>query len=197
MALTWDEAINRKYQLGIEHGVLYLRNAEGTGYQTGIPWNGLISVQLSPSGGDPNKLRADNMVYAVLRSPEESAGTITAYMAPPEFDACDGKMSVTATEGTAIVSGQERKPFALGFRTKTGDAGTGVSGYKVVYLYGCTVSPSDKTYETVGENPEAQQLSWSYTCDGERITGIPNAVTMMEITGTAVDVSETLPMPSA
>lgn len=193
-SLAWDAAVDRKYIYGIDHGVLYLRNSAGTGYDSGIPWNGLTQIQLNPTGGEPNKIRADNLVYCTLYSPEEMGGTITAYNAPDEFNACDGRLAVTGTD--TWVAGQERKPCAIGFRAKTGNAASGDAGYEVVYLYGCYVSPSDRTYETIGETPTPQQLSWSFTSIGEVISGIKNPVSMMIVRGANVDVQQTLPMPT-
>lgn len=193
MPLTWDGAGTRKFELGLDHGVLYIQNSDGT-YAAGVPWNGLISVTEKPTGAEPNNLRADNIKYAVLRSAEEMEGTIEAYTFPDEFYACDGFIS--AAQGR--VGGQTRTPFAIGYRTKVGNDTAGMNAsYKVTYIYGCTVSPSERAHETIGDDPDAMQMSWDFTSLGITVTGIPNPVSIMTIEGTSIDVQETLPMPTA
>ena len=46
--LTWDQVGERFYETGVDHGVLYIPTA-GV-YDSGVAWNGLISVTESPSG---------------------------------------------------------------------------------------------------------------------------------------------------
>ena len=46
--ITWDGAGERKYESGVDHGVLYLRNSTTGAYENGVAWDGLISVSVSP-----------------------------------------------------------------------------------------------------------------------------------------------------
>ena len=49
--ITWDEAGKHLYETGVDHGVLYLQDADGA-YPKGEAWNGLSAVTQSPSGTD-------------------------------------------------------------------------------------------------------------------------------------------------
>lgn len=61
--IVWDNTGERRYETGVDHGVLYLQDDQGA-YPAGVAWNGLISVSENADGGDPNDLWADNIKYA-------------------------------------------------------------------------------------------------------------------------------------
>ena len=42
--LTWDQTGERRYETGVDHGVLYSQNAMTGAYDRGYAWNGLINV---------------------------------------------------------------------------------------------------------------------------------------------------------
>ena len=85
MKLVWDKVGERKYETGVDHGVLY--PLVNRGYPKGVAWNGLTSVEESPSGGEANAIYADNIKYLTLMSAEEFGATIGAYTYPDEFAA--------------------------------------------------------------------------------------------------------------
>lgn len=166
--LTWDDSGKRLYETGTKQGVLYPMGEEGT-YGTGVAWNGLTGVTLSPSGAEATKLYADDINYLSLYSAEEMGATVTAYTYPDEFAACDG--SAELTDGVYI-SQQERKTFGLCWRTILGNDTQGENhGYKLHLLYGCKASPSEKAYATVNDSPEAVEFSWEITTTPVNATG--------------------------
>ena len=160
--ITWDEIGEKLFETGIDRGVLYPYDASNnvdSHYGPAVAWNGLTSVTETPSGADSNKQYADNGIYANLRGVEEFGGTIEAFMAPDEFAECDGQKRISGVR----VSGQTRRAFGLSYRTIEGNDTEGLDfGYKIHLVYGATASPSDRTYETVNESPEAGSLSWEY-----------------------------------
>lgn len=158
--VAWHEVGEKKFETGLDRGVLYPINMSTGVYEDGVPWNGLISVAEKPAGAEVDKKYADNTVYAVLRSTETFAGSIEAFASPSEFDRCDG--SAVLAVG-AKIGQQSRQSFGLCYRTKIGDDVAGIdSGYKLHLVYGATVVPSERTYETVGEDPDAMTLSWDF-----------------------------------
>ena len=170
--ITWDGTGERKYESGISHGVLYLKNASTGNYENGVAWNGLISVNNSPDGAEPNELWADNIKYAILRSAETLGLTIEAYTYPPEFEKCDGMATPAATGAAGIVIGQQtRQPFGFCYRTEVGTDANAAAGYKLHLVYGCTAKPSDKDYETINDNPDAITFSWEIDTVPEAFTG--------------------------
>lgn len=163
----WDKVGERKYETGTDRGVLYPQ-VSGE-YPLGVVWNGLTGVTESPSGAEATSIWADNMKYLTLRSVEEFGGTITAYMSPPEFDACDGTVSVA--DGISIGQ-QTRQAFGMCYRTKIGNDTDGEDyGYKLHLVYGATVSPSERAYATVNDSPEAMELSWTFDTTPVNVTG--------------------------
>lgn len=155
--LTWDGTGDRRYETGIDHGVLYLRNSDGE-YTDGVAWNGLTTVTESPSGAEPNPQYADNIKYLNLISAEELSVTIEAFTYPDEFAECDG----TAAPVAGVMVGQQpRKSFGLSYRTILGnDIDNNDYGYKLHLLYGALAAPSEKAYATVNDSPEAITFSW-------------------------------------
>lgn len=157
--LTWDNTGERFYEMGVSHGVLYPLDTANNTYGPGVAWNGLTQVSESPEGAEPTDLWADNIKYATLRSAETFKCTIEAYTYPEEFAECDG----SAIPATGVYVGQQgRKTFGFCYRTEVGsDTITDTTNsYKLHLVYGCTASPSDKSYETINDSPDAITFSW-------------------------------------
>lgn len=155
-ALVWDQSSERLYETGVDRGVLY--PVSNNAYGAGVAWNGLTAVNESPSGAEPSDIYADNTKYLTLRSAETFGATIEAYTYPDEFAECDGSAQVA----TGVTIGQQpRKSFGLCYRTLVGNDTDGQDhGYKLHLIYGCTASPSEKSYQTVNDSPEAITFSW-------------------------------------
>ena len=184
--LEWDKTGERYLEYGTKNGVLYVQKADGT-YDTGVVWNGLTAVTESPDGAEPNDLYADDMKYASLRSAETFGGTIEAYQAPDEFDSCDG----TATPVPGVHIGQQsRKSFGFTYKTQVGnDTGTDEDdGYKLHIWYNCTASPSERSYETVNDSPDAITFSWEITTTPVPLTGY-KPVSTITIDSTKLDTA--------
>lgn len=174
--LVWDHVGDRAFETGVSHGVFYKKGtgadsaptdpeAGGLADNQGVVWNGLTTVTESPSGADANDIYADDMKYATLRSAETFGGTIEAYTCPDEFIECDGFASPTA----GVYLGQQaRKSFGFCYRTGLGsdtqtDATATDADYKLHIIYNATASPSERSYATVNDSPDAIQLSWEIT----------------------------------
>lgn len=165
--IQWDQTGERLYETGVDHGVLYIPNAEGV-YANGYAWNGLTSVSESPSGAEANPQYADNIKYLNLISTEEFGATIEAFTYPDEFAQCDG----TALVGGVQLSQQVRKSFGFSYRTLLGNDLLGTDyGYKIHLVYGCDAAPSEKTRSTVNDSPEAATFSWEITTNPVPVPG--------------------------
>lgn len=166
--LVWDRTGERFYETGVDQGVLYLLGEGGT-YDTGVPWNGLVSVSESPSGAESNPQYADNIKYLNLISAEEFSATVEAFTYPAEFGECDG--SAEPTPGVSIGQ-QARKMFGMCYRTKIGNDTDGQDhGYKLHLIYGAQAAPSEKSYQTVNDSPEPITFSWEITTTPVNVTG--------------------------
>ena len=156
--IAWDATGEKLWEIGLDHGVFYPMNDNGT-YGTGVAWNGLTAVSESPEGAEANKQYADNIEYANIRSKETFKGTIEAFTYPKEFEPCDGISTVNGVK----VAGQTRKSFGFSYRTLIGNDVQGEDfAYQIHLVYGCSVSPSEKSRETENDSPEPIGLSWEF-----------------------------------
>lgn len=186
--LIWDKVGERFYETGVDHGVLYPMSDDGQTYQAGVAWNGLTSVSLSPEGAEANDIYADNIKYLSLLSVETLKATIEAYQSPEEFDVCDGTANlVTGVEGVTIGQ-QDRRHFALCFRSKVGNDTDPSKGYKIHIIYGCLASPAERSYETINDSPEAMTLSWEISTTPIDVAGFkPTALVTIDSTKIKAD----------
>lgn len=179
--LVWDQTGEHLYETGVDHGVLYPYDTTNKTYGNGVAWNGLTSVQETPSGAESNPLYADNIKYLDLRSAEEFGATIEAYTYPDEFAILDG----SAQLATGVMIGQQtRGMFGFCYRTRIGNDTDGdAHGFKLHLIYGATASPSERQYETVNDNPDAIQFSWEINTVPVQVEGFrPTAVVTIDST---------------
>lgn len=183
--LVWDEAGKHIYETGVSKGVLYVMSDTPGTYEKGVAWNGLSSVSESPTGAEVSAIYADNIKYLNLMSREEFEGSIEAYTYPDEFMACDGSASPENAKGF-VVGQQDRKTFAFCYQTKVGNDLNPEAGYKIHIIYGALASPSERSYETVNDSPEAMTFSWDITTTPVAVTGFkPTA--HVELDSTKID----------
>lgn len=174
--LVWDKVGERFYETGVDHGVLYKYDNETGTFKNGVAWNGLTTVNESPSGAEPTPLYADNIKYLNLMSTEEYAASIEAYTYPDEFEECDGSAEIIPG---VKVGQQPRKLFGFSYRTLIGnDTENTEHGYKLHLVYNCLASPSERSHATVNDNPEAAQLSWDISTTPVEVEGFKPTATV-------------------
>ena len=154
--LLWDQIGERFYETGTKKGVLYPQ-VNGA-YPTGVAWTGLTAVTASPDGAEATDIYADDIKYLTLRSVENFNATIEAFTYPDEFAICNGEAALV--EGVTIGQ-QPRKAFGFSWVTTVGnDTEFEDYGYKIHLVWGATASPSEKSYQTINDSPEAITFSW-------------------------------------
>lgn len=162
--IAWSEVGTRRFEAGVDRGVLYVGDAPG------VPWTGLIGVQESRSGGDPKPRYVDGVKVSNHAALEQFEGTIEAFASPPEFDVCDGMVSL---QNGLRARHQRRRPFNLTYRTKVGNDLDGLEfAYKIHILYNLRAQPADREYETLGEDVEPMTFSWDVTARPEMVAGL-------------------------
>ena len=177
--IVWDQTGAKLYETGVKNAVLYVAN--GATYENGVAWNGITGITESPSGAETTSLYADDIKYANLVSAEEFGATIEAYTYPDEFKQCDGSKDIA----TGVVIGQQdRKSFGLAYKTTVGnDTDGNAHGYKLHLIYGCTASPSEKSYATINDSPDAITFSWEIKTTPINVTGYkPTATVIIDST---------------
>ena len=165
--LIWDAIGEKFYEMGTKMGVLYPMKEDGS-YENGVAWNGLTAVTESPSGAEETKLYADDIKYASLRSAEEYAYPIEAYTYPPEWEPCDGSAQVA----TGVTIGQQkRKGFGFSWVTTVGNDVSDEVGKKIHIAWNSTASPSEKSYASINDSPDAITFSWECSTSPVNVSG--------------------------
>lgn len=151
-----------------DSGYLSYYKLNPTEYGDGVAWNGVTSLSETPSGGEASDLYADDDKYLSLYSEEQLGASIEAYTYPDEWEQCDG---AATTDGVGLKQ-QTRKMFGLSYITTVGnDTNGNDEGEKLHLLYGCKASPSDRSYATINDSPEAITFSWELTTTKQEVTG--------------------------
>lgn len=165
--LIWDAIGEKFYEMGTKMGVLYPMKEDGS-YENGVAWNGLTAVTESPSGAEETKLYADDIKYASLRSAEEYAYTIEAYTYPEEWEPCDGSAQVA----TGVTIGQQkRKGFGFSWVTTVANDVSDEVGKKIHIAWNSTASPSEKSYASINDSPDAITFSWECSTSPVNVSG--------------------------
>lgn len=144
--LVWHEDATKTFETGVDRGVLFVKREDGQ-YGTGVAWQGLTAVSENPSGGEDNKIYADNVEYLTLTSRETFAASIEAYTYPEEFEICDGSKELVAG---LIATQQSRRGFGFTYRTLVGNDVVGEDyGYKLHIVYNAKALPSQRGRTTI------------------------------------------------
>lgn len=177
MRTKWDLTGEHFYETGVKQAVLFPYDKQAKAYAKGVAWNGITSVSESPSGAEATALYADNIKYLNLISNEEFSATIEAYTYPDEFAILDGSASLA--NGVQIGQ-QTRGTFGLVYRTEVGNDTDGTDlGYKLHFIYGGTATPSEKSYQTINDSPEAITFSWTINTTPVAVEGFKPTATLV------------------
>lgn len=180
--IVWDVLKEREFDMGVEKGVLY--DGLNGAYVDGVPWNGLVTVTQSPSGGEPNKQYASNIVYVNLISLEEFSATIEAFMAPDKFDKYNG---IAKTANGLQIAQQSRGVFGFCWVTGRGNAENPDEGYIINMAFGCQAAPSELAHGTKNETPEIPTMSFSLSTTAVKVPGFkPTALVKVDSTDPTV-----------
>jgi hypothetical protein len=150
--INWDAIGSRKYETGVDRGVLYIDG------QPGVPWNGLTSIAETAQSTTVKSFYVDGENYLNLASRENYQATLTAYTYPKEFEPCDGVVSVRTG---LLLTKQKRTSFGLSYRTMIGNDQSSSYGYKIHLVYNVLASPATKSYKTVDNRNQIDDFSWS------------------------------------
>ena len=151
--LIWNKPGERFYETGVDRGVLYPKVGPG------VPWNGLISVNETSTGGDIIALYFEGVKYMDYVANEDFEATLEGFAAPPEFAVCEG---IRTLAPGLYATQQRRQTFGLSYRTLLGNDLDGTDyGYKLHLVYGCTVEPSEKSNQTLSDSADPSTRQWT------------------------------------
>ena len=158
--LVWDPVGEKRWETGVDRTVLFPMNNNGT-HAAGVAWSGITAINESPSGAEPTKIYADNIVYGVLMSPEEDALTVEAFTYPDEYASCIGEAQIASG---AVIKQQNHAHFGLAYRTMVGNDTVGTAyGYKIHIFWDCVAGSSEDSNSTINDSPDRKTFSWSVT----------------------------------
>lgn len=180
-ALVWGESGQRFFESGVDRGVIYPKN------QSGIAWDGLVSVDQTPNGADPRPYYLDGFKYLNLASSEEFSATIRAFSTPLNFESLDG--TGFPYEGLSVTQ-QPRKSFDFSYRTMVGNDTDGIDhGYKIHIVYDALTSPAKKNFFTISDSPNVLVSSWDISTTPPIVTDIkPTSYFVVDSTVTPPDL---------
>jgi hypothetical protein len=171
--LVWSRLEDRSYEIGVDHGVLYVPDADDV--FKGVVWNGLTRVT-KESTRETEATYFDGMKIHNYIKQTEFKGTLEAITYPTEFERVEGLYDLKCG-----VSLGEQPPglFGLVYRSLVADATGTRSGYKLHILYNLQATPDSKEYGTMNDSPELMEFSWTLESMPELV---PNHRPTAEIT---------------
>ena len=161
-ALKWDEAGGKRFETGIDRGVLYLQDGSG------VAWNGLTSV-VENSNRDIASSYFDGMKISTIVSVGDYTGTMKAYTYPDEFLEIEGLGKLM--DGV-FLGEQPGQSFDLSYRTMIGNDLDGqTAGYKIHVLFNVMALPKDTTYATITHDANLVEFEWDISAVQEEVDG--------------------------
>lgn len=162
-ALVWDQPGERRYETGIDRGVLYLPTG------TSVPWNGLVSVTESRSQ-EVKSFYMDGVKYLDHAVPGTYSAKLQAYTYPDELDSLLGNTEIAPG---VVAYDQRSGMFNLSYRTRVANDLGGVDyAYKIHLVYHLVASLSDFEFDTVADSVSAKPFEWTLTGTPDQLSGI-------------------------
>jgi len=162
-ALEWDKVGDRRYQTGIDRGVLYLREGGA------VPWNGLTSVNEVKSR-EVKSYYLDGVKYLDHHIPGSYAATLSAFTYPDELDGLLGNPQYAPG---VFLHDQSAKSFHLAYRTLVGNDTEGQEhGYKLHIVYNVLAVQADAAFETISDSVNFKPFDFNLTGTPATMFGI-------------------------
>lgn len=138
--LTWGDISQRHYSAGVDRGVFYPLSDQGEA------WNGLVSVEESPSESSGDARYLDGIQLRSKKSLSAFEATIEAFTYPLAMEEHLGLSG-------GLNSRRRQSVFNFTYRVMTDN------GYKIHLVYNATASPSSKSYQF----DSVDTFSWNIT----------------------------------
>jgi hypothetical protein len=163
--LIWDKVGDRRYEAGVDQGVLFLSGMNG------IPWNGLVEVSDTPDGGEITSYWLDGVKYLDSIGGEDYRATISAFTYPDEFEPYQGLQQVQ--QGLFATAQPHKDTFSFSYRTKIGNDSQGDNlGYRIHIIMNAKVAPIDRDHKTLTASTEIDTFKWDLVATPIYIPGM-------------------------
>lgn len=152
--LEWDEPKDKRFETGLDRGVLYVNDSPLGG---AFAWNGLIEVtEIEDRSSSPIFYNGINVGSQTKIG--NFKAKLRAYTYPSVLDYLSG--SIPINDGV-FVGEQHPVPFSMSYRTRVGNSAEGdTAGYKIHVLQNLIAIPSDTSYETSSDDPSLVEFEW-------------------------------------
>jgi len=134
--LAWGTRFPQ-YDQGVDQGVLYLDG-------TGVPWNGLVSVNEQATGGVDTDHYFDGNRVHISQETDDFEAQVSAYTYPDAFAEYNGYSERNIY-----------KRFQLSYRTQFGDS------YKFHLVYDLLVRNDTRGWNTLSESADPSLFAWN------------------------------------
>ena len=161
--LQWDQVGERRFETGIDRGVLYLLDGRA------VPWNGLTAVNENLER-EVKSYYLDGIKYLDHYVAGSYSAKLSAYTYPDELDEVIGNMEYASG---VFLHDQRPQMFHLSYRTLVGNDLEGVGyGYKLHVLYNLTIVPSSVGISSIGEQIAPGVFEWTLSSTPSQMFGI-------------------------
>ena len=161
MGIVWDVVGERRYETGVDHGVLYHPD------NFAVPWNGLVSLS-EDVGREVKSYYIDGVKYLEYQVLGDYKATLKAFTYPDGFDDLIGDAYFAPG---VYVHDQRARPFSLSYRTKDADD-LNSDEYKLHLIYNVLATPGTSEYATLSDKADVAPLEWTLSGTPPQVTGI-------------------------
>lgn len=156
--LIWDAAGQRLGSYGVSKCVIYHGN-------NSTVWNGITSVNVSSQNKSSETVYYDTVPIDTYSNPSHVLASVTAYTYPDIVDIFSG---ITVTSGVRSFGRYPVGRFNLSWQSVVVND-LGVEFPIIHILYNCSITPTDRAYETTSDSATPYAFSWEVTPVGERV----------------------------
>lgn len=146
--LVWQAPTTPRYESGVDRVVVY----ESPLFAP-YPWSGIISIDEAIQGGERTDAFFDGVKYNDFVASKNFQAIIRAFTYPTWVAEILGYQSI---KRGVYLTRQKRTGFRLTYRTRIGDG-----GYKIHMVYGCSLVPITRSYNTINEAPDPSIFEWT------------------------------------
>jgi hypothetical protein len=159
--LAWDQVGDRRYEMGVDRGVLFLSNG------ITLPWNGLKSVQ-EKTDREVKSFYIDGQKYLDRHVPGSYAATLEAFTYPDELDTLLG---LSEFAPGVYLHDQSAGLFHLSYRTGIGDDLDPEAGYRIHIVYNVIAVPTDRNVPSIADTVNLTPFQWALSGTPSQLFG--------------------------
>jgi hypothetical protein len=159
--LAWDQVGDRRYETGIDRGVLYLPDGNA------VPWNGLVSITENTER-EVKSYFLDGVKFLDRHVPGSYSAKLGAFTYPDELDELLGTQEFNPG---VFIHDQRARTFSLSYRTQENDD-LGNENHKIHVVYNVLAVPTSAALNSLSNSPNAALFEFSLSGTPSQMFGI-------------------------